>query len=188
MNVTIPTPQAKYKIIYADPPWEYKDKACAGRRGASFKYKTQKREWLERLNVSEIADDNCALFLWTTMPMLPVGIELLQSWGFQYKTVAFVWVKYNKISKSIFWGMGNWTRANPELCLLGVRGKVKRLAKNVHSVITSRIEEHSKKPDETRGRIVSLLGDVPRIELFARKKTIGWDCWGNEIDETVGKS
>ena len=78
-------------------------------------------------------------------------------------------------------GMGNWTRSNPELCLLAIKGKPKRISASVHSVIDTPIERHSKKPDIVRDKIVSLCGNLPRIELFARQKTEGWDVWGNEV-------
>ena len=175
-------PDKKYNIIYADPPWSYKDKALAGNRGAGCKYETQDAEWIKNLPVNELAADDCVLFLWITMPKLDEVFEIIESWGFKYKTCAFTWVKRNKKTRtSWFWGMGNWTRANPELCLMATKGKPKRKDAGVHSVIESPIEAHSKKPDETRDRIVKLLGDLPRIELFARNTTEGWDSWGNEI-------
>ena len=177
-------PNKKYQIILADPPWEYKDKALAGNRGAGCKYETQNKQWLESLPVSQLADDNCVLFLWVTMPQLKDCWMLIEKWGFKYKTVAFTWIKKNKKSDSLFWGMGNWTRANAELCLLATKGKPKRLNANVHSVISTPIERHSKKPDEVRDRIVKLVGDLPRIELFARERVEGWDAWGNEIEES----
>ena len=93
----------------------------------------------------------------------------------------FVWIKKNKKSDSLFWGMGRWARANAEICLIGTKGKPKRISAKVHSVIISRIREHSRKPDEIRERIVELCGDLSRIELFARQKVVGWDCWGNEV-------
>lgn len=177
----IPFPKKKYQIIYADPPWSYKDKALAGNRGANCKYPTQEKDWIERLPVSEIADENCALFLWVTMPLLQEGFSVLKCWGFEFKTVAFTWVKKNKKADSWFWGMGNWTRANAELCLLATKGNPKRISAKVHSVIDTPIERHSKKPDEAKKRIVELLGDLPRIELFARQETEGWSVWGNEV-------
>ena len=174
-------PDKKYKIIYADPPWQYRDKASAGNRGASFKYPTQSKEWLKELPVSSLSDNDCALFMWVTMPMLKEGLEVMKAWGFEYKTVAFTWVKRNKKADTWFFGMGNWTRANSELCLLGTKGKIKREYAGVSSVIDSRIEKHSKKPDCVREKIVSLMGDLTRIELFARERCDGWDAWGNEI-------
>ena len=116
------------------------------------------------------------------MPKLDECWELIEKWGFTYKTVAFTWVKRNKKSPSWFWGMGGWTRANAELCLIATKGKPKRINTGVHSVIDTSIEGHSKKPSLVRERIVALLGDLPRIELFARERHEGWDAWGNEID------
>ena len=174
-------PSKQYKIIYADPPWSYRDKALAGNRGAGCKYQTQEQDWIEHLPVCTIADAHCVLFLWVPMPKLNECWNVISQWGFVYKTVAFTWVKKNKKTDSWFWGMGRWTRANAELCLLATKGKPNRLHAGIHSVIDTPIERHSKKPDEVRRRIVQLVGDLPRIELFAREKTDGWDVWGNEI-------
>ena len=174
-------PNKKYQIIYADPPWSYKDKALAGNRGAGCKYPTQSAEWLNSLPVNEIADKDCVLFLWVTMPKLNECFELIDKWGFEYKTCAFTWVKKNKISPTWFMGMDRWTRANAELCLLATKGNPKRINAGVHSVIDTPIERHSKKPDITKDRIIQLIGDLPRIELFARQRSNGWDVWGNEV-------
>lgn len=171
-----------YQIIYADPPWTYRDKALSGKRGAGCKYPVQTKEWLKSLDIGSLADANCTLFLWVTMPLLDECFEVLTAWGFTYKTVAFTWVKRNKKSPSWFWGMGNWTRANAELCLLATRGKPKRISASVHSVIESPIRGHSQKPEEARDRIVDLMGDVPRVELFARERVPGWDAMGFDID------
>jgi len=172
----------KYQIIYADPPWEYRlfSNAKGGRTAASH-YKTMRLIDIYQLPINKIADEDCCLFLWATCPCLPEALFTIKQWGFFYKTVAFVWVKKNKISDSWFWGMGKWTRANAELCLLATKGNPKRISASVHSVIDSRIRKHSQKPDETRDRIVKLVGNLPRIELFAREKTSGWDVWGDEI-------
>ena len=172
----------KYNIIYVDPPWSYKDKCNSGKRGAGHKYQVQENEWLKNLPVGNLADKDCVLFLWVTMPKLSECWDIIESWGFKYKTVAFTWVKKNKKSNSWFWGMGNWTRANAEICLLCTRGKPKRISAAVHSVIDTPIERHSKKPEEARIRIEKLMGDLPRIELFAREKIDGWDAMGFEID------
>lgn len=137
------------------------------------------------LPVSSIAAKDCALFMWVTFPTLPDAFKVLKAWGFSYRTVAFVWVKRNRKSPSWFWGLGHWTRANAELCLLAVKGKPKRVSARVHQIIDSPIEEHSKKPDEARHRIVELVGDLPRIELFARQTVPGWDVWGNEVHSDI---
>ena len=176
----------KYGIIYADPPWHYRvySKKGAGRSAESH-YPTMTIEEIQALPVSELADKDCAMFMWITFPLLKESLSVLSAWGFKFKTIAFVWIKQNRKSDSLFWGMGYWTRANAEFCVLATKGKPKRMAKNVHQVIVSHIEEHSKKPDEARRRIVRLMGDLPRIELFARQKSAGWDVWGNEVESDI---
>lgn len=176
----------KYGIIYADPPWHYRvySKKGAGRSAESH-YPTMTIEKIQALPVSELADKDCALFMWIIFPLLKESLSVLSAWGFKFKTIAFVWIKQNRKSDSLFWGMGYWTRANAEFCVLATKGKPKRMAKNVHQVIVSHIEEHSKKPDEARRRIVRLMGDLPRIELFARQKSAGWDVWGNEVESNI---
>lgn len=172
----------KYSIIYADPPWQYKTYSQKGQeRSAESHYPTMELEAIQALPVAELAADDCVLFLWTTIPLLKDCFSVIQAWGFTYKTVAFVWIKKNRKSDSLFWGMGHWTRANAELCILATKGNPKRRSAGVHQVIMTPIEEHSKKPNETRNRIIALVGDLPRIELFARQKTAGWDVWGNEV-------
>lgn len=176
----------KYGIIYADPPWHYRvySKKGAGRSAESH-YPTMTIEKIQALPVSELADKDCALFMWIIFPLLKESLSVLSAWGFKFKTIAFVWIKQNRKSDSLFWGMGYWTRTNAEFCVLATKGKPKRMAKNVHQVIVSHIEEHSKKPDEARRRIVRLMGDLPRIELFARQKSAGWDVWGNEVESNI---
>lgn len=172
----------KYSIIYADPPWRYKVYSKKGLgRSAESHYPTMELEDIRALPVGTLAADDCVLFLWTTIPLLHDCFSVMRAWGFSYKTVAFVWIKQNRKSDSLFWGMGHWTRANAEFCMLATKGHPKRRSAGVHQVILSHIEEHSKKPEEARRRIVELMGDLPRIELFARQKTDGWDAWGNEV-------
>jgi N6-adenosine-specific RNA methylase IME4 len=176
----------KYSIILADPPWSYKDKAASGKRGAEFKYPCMDLEAIKDLPVASMAADDALLFLWITFPFLPHAEELMKAWGFEYKTLAFNWVKTNKKqTDTLFWGMGNWTRSNSELCLLGIRGKPKRVSKSVHSVIQSPIGKHSRKPAEVRDRIIELCGDLPRIELFSTETVEGWDRWGNMVESSV---
>jgi len=172
----------RYKIIYADPPWEYKVwTAKGGHKSASAHYPIMDLEDIKKLKVSEIADEDCVLFLWATFPNLREAFEVIDAWGFQYKTCAFVWVKKYSNQKNVL-GLGFWTRANAELCLLASRGKPHRINKNVHQIIESKLREHSRKLDEARKRIVELMGDLPRIELFARQKTEGWDVFGDEVN------
>lgn len=172
----------RYSIIYADPPWKY---ACSTRWRLCPTYDVQSIEWLKQLPVSEIADESAILFLWVTMPKLNECFDLIDAWGFTFKTNAFTWVKRNRKSPSWFFGMGAWTRANAELCLLATKGKPKRKSASVSSVIDSPIGSHSQKPDIVRTKIVELAGDLPRIELFARRRVKGWDAWGNEVESDI---
>lgn len=142
-------------------------------------------EEIGNLPVERIADKNCVLFLWATFPQLDVALAVIQAWGFQYKTVAFVWLKQTRVSHQWFFGMGNWTRSNAEICLLATRGKPKRQSASVHQFIISPIQSHSQKPGTAREKIVELLGNLPRIELFARQKADGWDVWGNEVESDI---
>lgn len=178
--------QKKYNIIYADPPWRYRVYSEKGNgRSAENHYPTMEIEEIGRIPVSEIAAKDCALFLWITFPNMLEAFKVIKQWGFSYKTVAFTWIKLNKKSPSLFWGMGYWTRSNAEICILATKGSPKRSSAGVHQVIVSPIEQHSKKPDEARERIIKLMGDLPRIELFARQKTPGWDVWGNEVENSI---
>lgn len=169
----------KYQIIYADPPWHYRYRL--GNGIAENHYPTMSIEELKVLPINELADKDCALFLWITCPMLNEAWEIIEAWGFTYKTVAFAWVKVNAAGDRLHMGMGWWTRANVELCLLATKGHPKRQSNRVHQVIISGMEAHSKKPDEARRRIEVLMGDLPRVELFARQYPPGWDVWGNEV-------
>ena len=176
----------KYSIIYADPPWAYRVYSKKGQAGpAESHYPTMRIEAIKALPVGELAAKDCALFLWSTCPCLCEALEVLTAWGFSYKTVAFVWVKQNRRNDDLFTGMGYWTRANAEICILDTKGHPKRVDAGVRQVILSHIEEHSKKPDEARERIVRLMGDLPRVELFARQSPEGWDVWGNEVECTA---
>lgn len=173
----------KYKVIYADPPWQYRVYSKKGQgRSAENHYHTMNIDDIRSLPVADIADDDCVLFLWITFPCLKEGISVMESWGFTYKTCGFNWVKRNKKKDTYFMGLGFWTRSNSEVCLIGTKGHPKRVSKAVSQICYARVMAHSKKPDEIRKRIVELCGDVPRIELFARKTADGWDCLGDEID------
>jgi len=176
----------KYQIIYADPPWSYKVWSNKGMgRSAEHHYPTMNKKDIQNLPIQNICADDCVLFLWVTAPCLLEGIELIKAWGFEYKTIGFIWVKRNKKADSWFWGMGYWTRANSELCLIATKGKPKRIDAGVHQVLDDRVMRHSEKPNSARERIVKLMGDIPRIELFARQKTEGWDVWGNEVKSDI---
>lgn len=170
-----------YNIIYADPPWafNFKNRVGLSDEAKGRLYETMKAEDIVNLPVSEICDDNCMLFLWVMNSEIPLALDCIRAWGFKYKTVAFTWVKTTK--NNYHFGGGNWTRSNPELCLLATKGKPKRISASIRNLQIHGLREHSRKPDEIRNEIVKLCGDLPRIELFARQKHEGWDCWGNEV-------
>lgn len=175
----------KYNIIYADPPWSYNDKRKCSLGGCENHYNTMKLSDIQSLPIQDICEDNCALFLWVTFPLLKEGIATLESWGFKYKTVAFNWIKTNKNDGKPFFGIGYYTKSNAEICLLGIKGKMKPISNKVSSIVIYKRQEHSKKPDIIRNKIVELFGDIPRVELFARNETIGWDVFGNEVENSI---
>jgi N6-adenosine-specific RNA methylase IME4 len=173
----------EYGVIYADPPWSFRNWSAKGTgRNAVSHYDCLDFSALAALPVINLAADDSALFLWATDPLLPRAFELIEAWGFEYKTVAFYWVKLNSAAKhsaDFFTGLGYWTRANPEQCLLATRGKPSRLAKDVKRLIVEKRREHSRKPDCVQDRIERLVAG-PYLELFGRETKKGWDCWGNE--------
>ena len=176
----------KYNIIYSDPPWQYKTWSGKGTgRSAEQHYNCMDVQDIKNLPVQNIAADDCIMFMWATYPCLPEALELIKAWGFAYKTVAFTWVKKNKKTRGYFWGMGYWTRSNSEICIIATKGNIKRISASVHQIIDTPIEGHSKKPDIVRNKIIELVGDLPRIELFAREMIEGWDCFGNQLPSTM---
>lgn len=185
MKIDIFNTNNKYQIIYADPPWSYKDKRDKHPRlsgGASSHYSTMDILDIKELPIKNITENNCMLFLWVTFPNLQEGLDTIKAWGFTYKTLGFSWIKTNKKNGKPFFGIGYYTKSNCEVCLIGVKGKPIKQSNSVSSVTISPREEHSKKPAEVRNKIVDLCGDVPRIELFARQIVDGWDCWGEEAN------
>jgi site-specific DNA-methyltransferase (adenine-specific) len=193
-------PDKKYNIIYADPPWRFSSKELYGDKVNGYKdgqrkrfapldriYLTMSISDIKNLPVKNILADDCACFMWVTDSHLKEGIEVLESWGFKYKTIAFVWLKHY-ITGILCLNLAPWTLKSTEICLLGIHGLMSKYKKsdNVRQLIESQRTEHSKKPPEARKRIVELFGDIPRIELFARKEDFlfepddwkGWDIWG----------
>ena len=177
--------EKKYQIIYADPPWKYNSRAnhkTRFRGGACGHYDLISMDKIKALPIPELAEENCVLFLWTTFPYLEDQIKLFKHWGFKYKTLGFSWIKTNLKAGTPFFGVGYYAKSNCEVCLMGIKGKMKPVSNKISSVIIAPRRKHSQKPEEVREKIVELFGDVPRIELFAREKTEGWDSIGNDID------
>jgi len=173
----------KYQIIYADPPWRYRNMGNI-QAAVNVQYNTMAQKDIEKLSVPDLADDNCILFLWATFPKIQEALDTIRAWGFEYKTVGFVWIKKNKNGDNFF-GVGWYTKSNAEVCLIGVRGRAPKISNSISQIIETVREKHSKKPDIVRKKIVEFCGDIPRIELFAREKTDGWDVWGNEVESDI---
>ena len=170
MKVDIYNTSKKYNIIYADPPWSYRNMGNI-QGGANLHYPTMKQVDIENMGniIKNISKENCMLFLWVTFPKLQEGLDTIKAWGFEYKTVGFNWIKKNKNGTNFF-GIGWYTKSNSEICLIGVKGKPIKQSNSISQIIESIREEHSKKPDIVRNKIVEFCGDVSRIELFARQE------------------
>ena len=171
----------KYNVIYADPPWSFKTYSNKGKdRSPEKHYNVMSFKDICNMPVNNIANDNAVLLMWVIDPLLDKAFEVINAWGFKYKTVAFTWAKTNKKSDGFFTGLGYWTRGNPEMCLLATKGRPKRIHKDVAQLVVAPRGRHSEKP-LLHGEIERLC-EGPYIELFARKKTRDhWDFWGNEV-------
>lgn len=191
-------PRNHFKAIYADPPWRFatwnkatsiKRRASGTNVSASVHYETMPTDDISTLPVADLAAEDCCLFLWISWPMLPDALRLIEAWGFEYKTCAFDWMKAHARQLEFFrddtdalMGMGYWTRANTEPCLLATRGKPKRLNADVRQGIIEPRRQHSRKPDCVPSRIERLV-DGPYLELFARTSRPGWTVWGNQTEK-----
>lgn len=181
-----------FQIIYADPPWMYRNynysetkSGSRAKRGVAKEYPCMTPDEICKLPIQSIAADDCLLAMWWVPPMPMEALRVVEAWGFKLKTMkGFTWHKTTKNGKSHF-GMGNYTRANTEDCLFAVRGKPKRISASVRQFIESPLGTHSSKPPEIRRKLVELMGDVSRVELFARTAPEGWSVWGNEIESDI---
>lgn len=182
----------KYKVIYADPAWQFSNKKTGGSMtsGSDHQYKSiMSVDDLKALPVADLADDDCLLVMWLVGSMPQEAIDLVKSWGFALKNMnGFVWNKLTQTGKPYF-GMGFYTRAGSESCIIATKGKFKPASRSVRAVFNAeaqiqfeaKVTVHSEKPKQVRDLIVELAGDVPRIELFSRHVVEGWDRWGNEV-------
>lgn len=177
-------------VVLADPPWHFKrySEVVRGRgKAPQDHYDTMNQDEMKALPVSDLCAADCVLIMWVTAPHLKMGLELVEAWGFEYKTIAFSWLKAEVSSLDLFpfpkdanMGMGYWTRSNGEISLLGTRGKPKRLDAGVRMGIIEPAREHSRKPNCVYGRIERLVAG-PYVELFARTRRPGWSSWGNDV-------
>jgi N6-adenosine-specific RNA methylase IME4 len=176
-----------YQVIYADPPWHFRVRSEKGEsRSAKNHYPVMSISDIAALPISKIAAKNSILLLWAIDPMLDIAFDVIKAWDFRFKTVGFYWVKQNLKSPGFFTGLGYYTRANPEQCLLATRGAgLKRMDRGVPRLIVAPRGRHSEKPIEAYRRIERLFGNVARIELFARQRRAGWDAFGNQIKDSI---
>jgi N6-adenosine-specific RNA methylase IME4 len=175
-----PLPHKRYGAILADPPWNWRAYSAKGTgRGAVSHYDCMTLDDLKALHVDQFAADDCALFLWAINSMLPEALEVIDAWGFTFKTTAFTWAKRTRLDTGWHLGLGYWTRQNTESCLLATRGRPARLARDVRQLVVSPLREHSRKPDAIRTDVERLVAG-PYLELFARESAAGWDSWGDE--------
>lgn len=179
----------KYKIIYADPAWSYGNRGLMNKQKKivhiESHYPTMTTDEICNLPIKELADKDCVLFMWVTYPHLENAFKVIKAWGFKYSTCGFEWFKTHKSGKPTHF-MGAWVVGGAiEICLIAHKGSPKRISKRVKRLVISERTRHSEKPDEVRKRIVELMGDLPRIELFARQKVEGWDVWGNEVESDI---
>lgn len=190
MKIDIHNTDRKYKIIYADPAWQFNSKKSGGsmKSGAAQKYTVTSIEDMKALPVADIAADDALLAMWWVGAMPQEAIDLIEAWGFRLVNMnGFVWNKLTQNNKPFF-GMGYYTRAGSETVAIAVKGKFKPESKAVRAVFNAesqiqfeaKVSRHSKKPPQVRDLLVELCGDVPRIELFSRDRVDGWDCWGDE--------
>ena len=186
----------KYNILYADPPWQfdqgiktnktqYKGRGYTPDTTCKAKYKTQTLDWIKKIPIQKISANDAVLFLWTTDAHLGAALEVIQAWNFKYTTIAFIWNKKEKSGKQVCY-FGRWTMKGSEICLLATKGKIHSyiVSHKVRQLVEATRDRtvHSQKPNEIRERIEHLMGDLPRIELFAREKHTGWTTIGYEID------
>jgi site-specific DNA-methyltransferase (adenine-specific) len=191
----------KYQIIYADPPWKFGSIRSSKKINGKYQYykpdttvglgqynTVEDNNWIKQLPIENIADNDCVLFLWFCEQYIQDALDAISAWGFKYVNIAFIWNKKEKSGKDVCY-YGGWTMRGSEMVMLATKGKIHSYIKS-HKV-RQKIEAvrdrkyHSRKPDIVKDKIVELMGELPRIELFARQKTEGWDVWGNEVESDI---
>lgn len=174
-----PLPAGPFSAILCDPPWTWSTWGKRGLEGRPQHYGRMTLDDIKALPVKDCAAPDCALFLWAINPMLPQALDVIEAWGFTFKTVAFTWAKRTTTDRTWHIGLGYWNRQNTEQCLFATRGKPQRLSKSVRQLIVAPRREHSRKPDEVHDRVEALIAG-PYLEMFARQSRQGWTTWGNE--------
>ena len=170
----------KYDIIYMDPPWRYNSKQMSGGSKIEDHYPTMSMQELKDLPVNELTNKDSLIYMWVTNPFVSEGIDLAREWGFQFRTIAFIWDKQS-------YTPGFYTGASCEVCLVFKKkgGKIPqpRGSRKEWQFISEKKREHSRKPDEVRTRIEAMHPEQSKLEMFARTAPEGWDVWGNETNK-----
>ena len=177
----------KYNVILADPPWDFVvwSKDTGSGRSASAHYQTMSIDEICQLPIADLADKDCALFIWTVWPRIFDTQKVIESWGFKYKTLGFDWIKQNKSGNGFHMGMGYYTRANPEPCLLAIKGRMPVQTRAERNLLFAPVGSHSQKPDEQYNKIERLYPGMNYLELFARRRREGWDAFGNQVEGSI---
>lgn len=171
----------EYDVILADPPWHFQNQK---RGAAQAHYSTMSNQAIAAMQIP--AADNAVLFLWAVWPLLPEALMVINSWGFEYKTIGWVWTKAKRSGFGFHFGMGFYTRSNTEPCLFATKGNPGRPEdKAIQALIYAPVREHSRKPDDQYRKIEAMYPGRRYLELFARRKREGWDAWGNEVESDV---
>ncbi|QEP43867.1 S-adenosylmethionine-binding protein [Ectothiorhodospiraceae bacterium BW-2] len=176
----------KFSTVLADPPWQFQNRTgkMAPEHKRLSRYPTMTLQEIKDLPVEAIAEDTAHLYLWVPNALLAEGMQVMEHWGFTYKT-NLIWYKVRKDGGPDRRGVGFYFRNVTEMILFGVRGKNARTlqpGRSQENIISSRKREHSRKPDE-QYEIIESCSWGPRIELFARGSRKGWFSWGNQADE-----
>jgi N6-adenosine-specific RNA methylase IME4 len=182
----------KYQIIYADPPWKYGSKSAVNNttgndiKKLSEHYESMSTREICELPIKDITEKDACCFSWFTSSHGEDAYKVMRAWGFKPIKIGFVWEKITK-NGTTCQNVGPWTMGNYEYVLFGTKGSMTKYKKqnNIPEKIAAERTQHSKKPDEVRNRIIQLFGDLPRIELFARQRTEGWDVFGNEVESDI---
>lgn len=178
----------QYDVILADAPWNHTafsdgNPLNINGRGRSRHYPRMTVEELCQMKIP--SRKNSALFMWAIWPEMPGALRVIEAWGFEYKTVAWVWIKANPTGYGFFTGLGAYTRANSEPCLLAIKGSMPVKAHDIQSLIYSAVMEHSRKPDDQYRKIEALYPNMDYLELFARRERPGWDVFGNQVANSI---
>ncbi|MBI3169496.1 MAG: S-adenosylmethionine-binding protein [Chloroflexi bacterium] len=175
----------QYKTILADPPWQFQNRTgkVAPEHKRLSRYPTLTLQEIKEIPISLVSSEQSHLYLWVPNALLREGLEVMDAWGFKYKT-NIIWHKVRKDGEPDGRGVGFYFRNTTEIILFGIRGSLRTLrpGRSQVNIIKSRKREHSRKPDELY-ELIEQCSPAPYLELFARGQRPSWDQWGNEVED-----